>query len=177
MSSVRFRSSAKIYERFSWCHPLGTANSHTMGMPNPAKLRALCSNECGRRIVPGNRLFCSNRCHFEFQRRSIIASFKAGTYTPISTFNKVLRQYLIDIVGECCQRCGWSERNAKTGRVPLEIEHIDGNWRNNREENLTVICPNCHALTSTFRALNRGNGRPGRPGLRPIAVKPDAIEE
>jgi hypothetical protein len=35
-----------------------------------------------------------------------------------------------------CRRCGWGERNLHTGRVPLEIEHIDGDWTNNRTENL-----------------------------------------
>jgi predicted HNH restriction endonuclease len=39
------------------------------------------------------------------------------------------------------------------------VEHIDGNYENDREKNLTLLCPNCHSLTPTFRALNRGNGR------------------
>lgn len=36
---------------------------------------------------------------------------------------------------------------------------IDGDFRNCSEENLTVLCPNCHSLTPTFMSLNRGNGR------------------
>jgi hypothetical protein len=51
----------------------------------------------------------------------------------------------------------------------VEVEHIDGNWRNNLPENLTLLCPNCHALTPTFRGLNRGHGRPGR-GRAHVAV-------
>jgi hypothetical protein len=50
--------------------------------------------------------------------------------------------------------------------VPVEVEHIDGDWRNNRVENLKLLCPNCHALTATFRALNRGRGRAKRLGGR-----------
>jgi hypothetical protein len=30
---------------------------------------------------------------------------------------------------------------------------------NNKEENLILLCPNCHSLTSTFGSLNIGNGR------------------
>ncbi len=41
----------------------------------------------------------------------------------------------------------------------LEIDHIDGNSDNNSEENLRLVCPNCHSLTSTYRGTNRGNGR------------------
>jgi hypothetical protein len=85
--------------------------------------------------------------------------------------NKQIRRFLIEKADERCQRCGWAERHAKTGRVPLEIEHIDGDWQNASESNLTVLCPNCHALTPTFRGMNRGRGRPGRPGLRPNPVK------
>jgi hypothetical protein len=44
----------------------------------------------------------------------------------------------------------------------LVADHIDGNWRNNTEENLRLLCPNCDSLTHTFSALNKGNGREHR---------------
>jgi len=43
----------------------------------------------------------------------------------------------------------------------MEIEHIDGNYLNNKENNLTVLCPNCHSLTSTYKGTNK-NGRKTR---------------
>ena len=43
-----------------------------------------------------------------------------------------------------------------------QIEHKDGNHKNNHEENLTLICPNCHSLTETYKGANRGNGRKER---------------
>jgi hypothetical protein len=52
------------------------------------------------------------------------------------------------------------ERYPTTGKVPLEVDHIDGNWNNHRPEYVRLLCPNCHALTPTFKGLNRGNGRP-----------------
>ncbi len=56
-------------------------------------------------------------------------------------------------------RCGWSERHSVTGAVPLEVEHIDGDSQNSTPQNLILLCPNCHALTPTFRNLNKGRGR------------------
>jgi HNH endonuclease len=56
--------------------------------------------------------------------------------------------------------CGWAERNPVTEKIPLHIDHIDGDWRNNRPDNLRLLCPNHHALTSSYGALNRGKGRP-----------------
>ena len=70
------------------------------------------------------------------------------------------------LLGEECSRCGWKERHPLTGHVPIEVEHIDGNWKNNAPSNLTLLCPNCHSLTPTFRALNRGKGRADRRGGR-----------
>jgi hypothetical protein len=61
-----------------------------------------------------------------------------------------------------CYLCGWSEVNQTTGIVPLVADHIDGNWRNNTEENLRLVCPNCDALSSTFAGLNKGRGRENR---------------
>ena len=52
--------------------------------------------------------------------------------------------------------------NPKTGKVPLVADHIDGNWQNNIEENLRLICPNCDSLSPTYAALNKGHGRKHR---------------
>jgi predicted HNH restriction endonuclease len=52
--------------------------------------------------------------------------------------------------------CGLSEWMDK--RIPLEIDHIDGNSDNNVEQNLRLICPNCHAQTETYKGANAGKG-------------------
>ena len=67
--------------------------------------------------------------------------------------------YLIEKYDEKCSLCGWKKQNVITGRVPLEVDHIDGNAENNLEKNLRLICPNCHSLTSNFKNLNKGFGR------------------
>ena len=37
----------------------------------------------------------------------------------------------------------------------LELHHIDGNHSNNELSNLTLLCPNCHALTDNYRGKNK----------------------
>src|SRR3989344_569609 len=53
-----------------------------------------------------------------------------------------------------CELCDWCEQ-ASDGRIPLELDHINGNRYDNRIENLRVLCPNWHSLQSTHRGLNR----------------------
>jgi hypothetical protein len=42
------------------------------------------------------------------------------------------------------------------GNVPVEVEHKDGNHKNNSPDNIILLCPNCHSLTPTYKALNIG---------------------
>ena len=76
--------------------------------------------------------------------------------------SQYIRRFLLEKYDHKCSECGWCEINKYTNKIPLEIEHIDGNYKNNKEENLILLCPNCHSLTSTYKGANRGNGRKER---------------
>ncbi|MEU4151309.1 HNH endonuclease signature motif containing protein [Streptomyces sp. NPDC026659] len=52
-------------------------------------------------------------------------------------------------VSYACESCG--NEGKWLGRpITLQIDHINGDWRDNRRENLRYLCPNCHALTETW---------------------------
>lgn len=53
-----------------------------------------------------------------------------------------------------CEICMWSEESLD-GRIPLELDHINGDSKDNRIENLRILCPNCHSLQPTHRGRNK----------------------
>ena len=131
---------------------------------NPKKPRTPCL-VCEAEPARPGYTYCSNVCQQEFQRRKYIQAWKAGKILGLNSIGLVsnpVKKYLRKKFGNKCCLCRWSEINSTTGIVPLVADHIDGNWRNNTEGNLRLLCPNCDSLTPTFAALNRGNGRPFR---------------
>ena len=134
-------------------------------MPNPKQPRSLCRCGCEREVARPGWVYYSLRCQHDTQYQEYIDRWKAALEEgciPCGRVSRHVRRYLLETHGERCMKCGWNERHPQTGVVPLEVEHIDGNWQNSREANLLLLCPNCHALTPTFRNLNKGRGRESR---------------
>lgn len=112
-----------------------------------------CIN-CGRPIQ-NNYKYCSNSCKNEYENKLRIDHW-LNHPEDFSTekFPDFIKRYLFDIY-QGCQVCGWHEINPYTGKIPLQIHHIDGNCLNNDINNLQLLCPNCHSLTNNFGALNK----------------------
>lgn len=120
-----------------------------------ARKKKECLN-CG--LTTSNK-FCKGNCQSEFERKTKFALIESGDTSLKSHWSK---KYLIHLHGNKCMMCGWCEVNPVSGKVPIELEHVDGHSENNNLDNLKLLCPNCHSLTPTYKGLNKGNGRHSR---------------
>ena len=65
---------------------------------------------------------------------------RSGLRHQMKRFNKL---------SDKCEICGISEWMNKP--ITLEVHHINGNYTDNRLENLICLCPNCHSQTDSYR--------------------------
>ena len=138
------------------------SNLHRARRTSPMKVCLNCAVVCDNANAAK---YCSERCSAIHRSSEVIrkwlcgeedGSLKNGGLRP------ALRKYLIKKANYSCTECGWDKLNPITGKSPLEVDHIDGDAFNNQIENLKVLCPNCHSLTSTYKALNKST-RINRP--------------
>ncbi len=63
------------------------------------------------------------------------------------------RLFAAGIKSPQCEECGWAQKSTD-GRIPVELDHINGDSTDNRIVNLRILCPNCHSLKLTHRGSN-----------------------
>lgn len=79
---------------------------------------------------------------FYLTKNSVVQSFKLK--------KRLLSENIFE--HQCCEchQTKWMNHP-----IPLELHHIDGDHYNNELSNLTLLCPNCHALTDNYRGKNK----------------------
>jgi len=104
-----------------------------------------------------NNNFCDRNCQSAFNNKLNFELFQKGELASVAS-----KAQMIKLHGFKCMDCGWDKVNPLSNKCPVELEHIDGNSQNNLPDNLKLLCPNCHSLTPTYKALNVGKGRYSR---------------
>jgi len=130
-------------------------------MPMPRKPRRHCL-ACQKETPGPHHKYCNNRCQHDYQLKIYLEKWFRGEVPGFKSKGLVtgqIKKFLRQKYQNKCCLCGWAEVNPYTGVVPLTAHHIDGNWRNTTEDNLQLLCPNCHALTPNYCGLNKGQGR------------------
>ena len=127
------------------------------------KIVKFCANpECGKRLVldwktrKHEYFYCNRECCQRHRFLKIHELFLQGKISHRHT----LRNHLLYVRGYKCEICGLTEWLGQP--IPLILDHKDGNWQNDFPENLQLVCGNCDMQLPTYKAKNKGRGRPYR---------------
>ena len=146
--------------RNKFCNHSCASTTNNKGVRRHGNQASICI-ACGKKNSDSKAKYCSSSCFHQHQYEKYISSWKSGTETGLSgeAVSRHIKRYLIETRGWKCEICGWEGKSPYTDKAPLTIHHIDGNWKNNSEKNLKILCPNHHALTENYGARNKGSGR------------------
>lgn len=88
------------------------------------------------------------------RRKVLVEDVLTNKVFYTSTFR--FKRMLIDngYFKDACYKCGWCEKREGEKYSQCELHHINGNRYDNSLENLIILCPNCHSLTTNYRSLN-----------------------
>lgn len=126
-------------------------NNHWRNKPEHKQEPNDCAY-CGTKLDKLHKKYCTLKCQGAHTRQIKIAHWKVTgklSKGPVKAYLAEKR--------EGCWECGITSWNNK--EIVLDLEHIDGDSSNNAEENLALLCPNCHSQTPTYKGKNAGNGR------------------
>jgi hypothetical protein len=106
--------------------------------------------------------YCSIQCKNDYEHKQRVEKWLVTGDTGYKSDKtpRFIIRYLTDTYGHKCDVCEITEW--QNNPIVLELEHRDGNSKNNYLGNLCLICPNCHSQTETYKNRNKGNGRHAR---------------
>ena len=159
-SIIEIKDGGKAYQTKikKFCNHTCAASYNNLGSRKHGQPTGSCVI-CGEKKLNYKSKCCSINCFKKYNKEQMKLKIELDDGSLRSIHYK---KYLIEMKGDKCEKCGWCEIHPTTGKVPIELEHKDGNSYNNKLNNLELLCPNCHSLTTTYRALNIGNGRKDR---------------
>lgn len=124
-------------------------------------MRTCAFPSCVNPIRNSNK-FCSSQCSAKHRQKLLLDSYLDGTWDGSQKTSKFLsstvKRFILERDNYSCVKCGFDTVHPDDGKPVVEVNHIDGNSSNHKQENLETLCPNCHSLTPNYRARNTGFG-------------------
>lgn len=121
-------------------------------------LRKRNSQGCKKAVDEGRKGYTWNPNSAWSKGKSLTPNEKIfvedSTYANDLVKHRIVKDELIEYR---CSKCGIDSWMGET--LVLDLDHINGNNRDNSLENLRYLCPNCHSQTCTYKGRNKNNGK------------------
>jgi hypothetical protein len=125
-------------------------HGHEVIAPHPcSNCKTIINSRIGKK-------YCSHKCRTEYNWKERVIKIEDSNEV-IWHNSKTAKKFLTTKYGHKCQICGLSEWLGQ--KLPLILDHINGNSDDWSLDNLRQICSNCDSLTPTYKFKNAGNGR------------------
>jgi hypothetical protein len=98
-----------------------------------------------------HRQCCSQDCLTAFKRYQRRNAWLRGE--PISVTSYMVKLWMIELTCHTCEHCGREGEYSEYTKQPvslLELDHINGNNKDHRFENVQLLCSWCHKRTPTW---------------------------
>jgi len=103
----------------------------------PSETKSKMAWSKGKNLIPNEKIFTNN-----------------SPYSTELLKNRILKDNLIKYECSCGIIDTWNNKP-----IILDLDHVDGNNRNNQISNLRFLCPNCHSQTETYKGRNKNTGK------------------
>lgn len=114
-----------------------------------------CKN-CNKKVSAWNRQFCTPECCIEYRKKEQVRQSIDIGIVP-TTHQKTAKDIILRMREHKCEICNRTKWEG--GKIPLVLDHVDGNSQNWKVDNLRLVCGNCDMLLPTYKSKNKGNGR------------------
>lgn len=117
-----------------------------------------CVNNPNKIIYKSNFHVLTKEQIFENTKKGREKKLENLKLRPFELWGRTLKEELI--LNEQSGKCSCCKITKFWNGKPLifELDHIDGDNKNNKRKNLRLICPNCHSQTKTWRGRNINSG-------------------
>jgi hypothetical protein len=154
-----------------FCSRSCAASKNNLGKQhNPKKERSVCIF-CGNQCLSHKATVCSQKCRGDYQYQEAKRRWlELGDWSLITSGGKdkdgeLTSTFIYRFKEEAdfrCQGilpdgniCGWREFHPVDGKPGVQLDHLDGNNKNQSPDNLRVLCPTCHWRTETYCGRNK----------------------
>ena len=122
-----YRRPAQIKNQSIFCSSVCYGKSCRKEIPCPV---------CGKLLLSGlNKKTCSRKCSNKYRTN---IKYKIGRPKDKANCFRILKIRLLEKRGSFCERCHYDKYKI------LQIHHRNRNREDNSDENLEIVCPNCH---------------------------------